>query len=324
MRTTAIDNLVSLFLSQSPSIQKQIISLGAGSDTRFFRLTSSSSTPLIYHELDFAPNTAAKIATIVDSPALTQGIQPPITIVDRARDALHSPNYHIHPIDLRTLDPSLPSSSPILPHINTNLPTLLISECCLCYLPPDAADSVITFFTKHLFPPSTPLGMLLYEPIKPSDAFGRVMVSNLAARGIELHTLARYDSLDAQRERLRKYGLGGVGDGGEGGREGGEERGGVRAKDIDECWEKGVPAEEKRRVASLEMVDEVEEWKLLAQHYCVAWGWREREVEVAIGVRMEGEVNGEEIEKKNQAEGDESIGNEDDDNDVWKRWRAET
>jgi [phosphatase 2A protein]-leucine-carboxy methyltransferase len=27
-------------------------------------------------------------------------------------------------------------------------------------------------------------------------------------------------------------------------------------------------------VERLEWLDEVEEWKLLASHYCVAWGWK--------------------------------------------------
>jgi [phosphatase 2A protein]-leucine-carboxy methyltransferase len=35
-----------------------------------------------------------------------------------------------------------------------------------------------------------------------------------------------------------------------------------------------VSEAEKERVAGLEMLDEVEEWQLLARHYCVAWGWR--------------------------------------------------
>lgn len=168
--------------------------------------------------------------------------------------------------------------------------------------------------------------MLLYEPIKPSDAFGRVMVANLAARGIELHTLTQYGSLDAQRERLRKYGFGGGGGGG-GGNMRGEgcdsvgAGGGVRARDVDECWEEGVSAEEKRRVAGLEMVDEVEEWRLLAQHYCVAWGWRDREG----GSGAEGEGGGvggggrsEKVESENDTRGESG------DDDVWKRWRAES
>jgi hypothetical protein len=30
---------------------------------------------------------------------------------------------------------------------------------------------------------------------------------------------------------------------------------------------------ELRRIAKLEMLDEMEEWRLLASHYCIAWGW---------------------------------------------------
>lgn len=260
IRTCAIDNLVLRFLSSLPSKRKQIISLGAGSDTRFFRLTAK--TPeflLLYHELDFPAITTQKIATITQSPLLTGLIPSPVSF--SATD-LHSPNYHIHPIDLRTLDPSQLSPSH-LPHVDPLLPTLIISECCLIYLPPSIADAVATYFTKTLFPHSTPLGMILYEPINPHDAFGKVMVSNLAARGIELQTLKKYGSLAAQKERLKGYGFG---NGAEGG-------GGTGVADVNFLWEE-VNEEEKARVVDLEMMDEVEEWRLLAGHYCVVWGWR--------------------------------------------------
>ena len=35
-----------------------------------------------------------------------------------------------------------------------------------------------------------------------------------------------------------------------------------------------VSKDERDRIEKLEWLDEVEEWKLLARHYCVAWGWR--------------------------------------------------
>ncbi|KAL9028935.1 MAG: hypothetical protein Q9196_002763 [Gyalolechia fulgens] len=259
VRTTAIDNLVHRFLSASPS-QKQIVSLGAGSDTRFFRLRSHmpSFPPFLYHELDFPSNTAQKIATITRSSVLRDLIPGEITTSEDLT-SVSSPTYNIHPLDLRTLDPTSTTSPPALQHIDPLLPTVLISECCLIYLLPSLADAAATYFTRILFPASTPLGLILYEPINPNTPFGRVMVSNLAARGIVLQTLKKYGSLDAQKERLRVYGF-------DGGRE---------ARTVDDLWEEGVDEGDKERVAGLEMVDEVEEWRLLAGHYCVAWGWRD-------------------------------------------------
>jgi len=40
---------------------------------------------------------------------------------------------------------------------------------------------------------------------------------------------------------------------------------------VERIWENWVSTEEKERVDRLEGLDEVEEWKLLADHYVVAW-----------------------------------------------------
>ena len=273
VRTMAIDNLVDRLLSQNPALEKQIISLGAGSDTRFFRLMSRSHAPhgkgilqrpnVIYHEVDFQANTIQKLHPVQKLSELSAHIGTPVTLSHSTNplescnvDTLHADQYHVHPLDLRDLDPSRPAPRSF-DFIDTTLPTLIISECCLCYLPPAAADAVALYFTQHLFPNSTPVGLVLYEPIHPNDPFGKTMVSNLAARGIVLQTLKKYGSLEAQAARMKSYGLKGAG--------------GASVKDL---WDKGVEDEEKERVAGLEMVDEVEEWELLAGHYCVAWGWR--------------------------------------------------
>ncbi|KAL8951167.1 MAG: hypothetical protein Q9183_007478, partial [Haloplaca sp. 2 TL-2023] len=238
-----------------------IVSLGAGSDTRYFRLRSQSPSlpPFTYHEIDFPTNTSAKISIINQSSTLSALISQPVTTSSELT-SLSSPTYHIHPLDLRDLSQN-PAS--VIPELDPTIPTLLISECCLTYLPPHLADGTITHFTNHLFPPSTPLGLILYEPIRPNDAFGKVMVKNLAQRGIVLQTLQKYGSKEAQVERLRAYGF----------------SGGREVRTVDEIWEGTYPSweREKERVAKLEMVDEVEEWRLLAGHYCVAWGWREGE-----------------------------------------------
>ena len=240
--------------------KKQIISLGAGSDTRFFRLMAQPTRPpVVYHELDFGSNTYQKVTAISRSSELTGCITPPL-FLSPEHQALYSPTYNVHPVDLRDLHPVLEGRShpPSLRNLDPTLPTLLISECCLIYLPPTAADLVVKYFSSYIFPPTVPLALLLYEPIHPYDSFGKVMVSNLASRGIVLQTLHKYSDLEAQKERLRCLGFTSE----------------QRAADIDYIWEKWIPSEEKERVAGLEMVDEVEEWRMLAKHYCVSWGWR--------------------------------------------------
>lgn len=129
------------------------------------------------------------------------------------------------------------------------------------------------------------------------------MVANLAARGIALQTLRQYGTLAAQKERMVKYGFGGVCKGADVMNQGekipGEAAaatGGIGVADVNHLWEEGVPAEEKARVAGLEMVDELEEWELLAAHYCVVWAWRDGEQavgdEVSAGAKETGTGKG--------------------------------
>ncbi|KAK4556158.1 carboxy methyl transferase for protein phosphatase 2A [Recurvomyces mirabilis] len=247
VRTKAIDKLVKDFLGLRPNEKKQIISLGAGSDTRFFRLANEEtiSAKIVYHELDFEANVARKRACIRQSPQLE-------AVISQARSS--GSEYHLHALDLRDLTNKSP---PIIPGLDSDLPTLLLSECCLCYLPPDTATSVLQYFTMNL---KSSLALALYEPIRPYDAFGRTMVTNLASRGIHLQTLKQYSSLEAQRQRLKLAGF----DTSQG------------ARDVYQIYrnEDWVSAKERERVEALEWLDEIEEWKLLASHYCIAWGWR--------------------------------------------------
>lgn len=255
VRTTAIDKLVDRFIDSS-SEKKQIISLGAGSDTRYLRIKSTNPTTalsLIYHEFDFAAVTSRKIAALLKGePSLAASLlADPGLKIDVTTGSFTSPSYSIHPLDLRSLHPgcALPAG------IDKTLPTLFISECCLIYLAPTEADNILKWVTTDF---TSSVGLILYEPIGGEDAFGKVMIQNLAARGIVLKTLKKYSSLERQKERLRILGF----------------NEGQDAADVEFLYENWVSKSEKERIAKLEMLDEMEEWQLLARHYCVAWGWR--------------------------------------------------
>ncbi|EPE04980.1 leucine carboxyl methyltransferase 1 [Ophiostoma piceae UAMH 11346] len=287
-RTKALDKMIEAVMAADGASPRQIVSLGAGTDTRALRVLTRrkkkerhletgdvpSFTNVIYHEIDFPRISERKRAIVQAVPEIQALLAGPVT--------QHSPMtwsvdlgdgnvLYSHGHDLRELKEA---SDVVLHGYQSSLPTLIVSECCLCYLQPDEAVSVLRYFTKAAFgsaldsQPSqrdpvvsaTPsVGVVLYEPIHPNDSFGRTMVSNLAARGIEMPTLAACPDGPSQDARLTKQvGL--------------HDRADHRT--IAQIWDAWVPEAEKARVNAMEGLDEVEEWKLLASHYVVAWGYR--------------------------------------------------
>ncbi|KAF2477810.1 leucine carboxyl methyltransferase 1 [Lindgomyces ingoldianus] len=265
VRTSAIDLLVHKFLSLSPDQPKQIVSLGAGTDTRYFRLRDRyPDLQLTYHEIDFPANTTAKLAAIQKHPQLYTKLSSkrspdPLSLAPGAT-SFYSSAYNLHALDLRFLATLSDDAQPHqLPHLDPSIPTLILSEMCLVYLQPSTVSTVLSAFLHKYIPAPTPLSLVLYEPILPHDAFGRMMTSNLAHRNISLPTLAAFPLLRDQRQRLRGYGF----------------CHGSRAADTEFIWREWVSDEEKERIAGLEMLDEQEELNMLLRHYCIAWGWRD-------------------------------------------------
>ncbi|KAK0745063.1 S-adenosyl-L-methionine-dependent methyltransferase [Apiosordaria backusii] len=285
-RTTAIDILIDCFLSSTASSgqPRQIVSLGAGTDTRSFRLFTSPEKHqnIQYHEIDF-PVIISKKSTLIRTITALSGIlstpspvpNPTTTqsYISQHKEPDTGNSLTLHPLDLRMF----PSSPTSLPGISSEHPTLLLSECCLCYLPPSCASSLITSFTTNF--PS--LGLVIYEPILPGDAFGRMMVSNLSARGVTMPTLSVYQTQQDQERRLKEAGFA---------------EGEVRSRTFDGIWDGWVTTREKERVDGLERLDEVEEWKLLAGHYVVVWGWKGG-MDLEVGQQLrQGDDDGDETE----------------------------
>jgi hypothetical protein len=156
--------------------------------------------------------------------------------------------YVFHPINLRELPNKIEGV--------LDIPTLLISECCLCYFEDEEADGIVEFFSKQI----KDLGILIYEPTNPGTTFGKTMAANLATRGIDMPCLQVYCSIDAQMQRLLDLGFT-------------QQR---FAAHVDWLWDNWVDGAEKARINTREMLDEVEEWKLLASHYLVVWGSKRR------------------------------------------------
>jgi [phosphatase 2A protein]-leucine-carboxy methyltransferase len=76
-------------------------------------------------------------------------------------------------------------------------------------------------------------------------------------RGINLKTLSSYPTLSTQIARFRDCGY----------------VSGQDAIDINFAHDFWMGQSELKRISKLELLDELEEWRLLAAHYCISWGW---------------------------------------------------
>lgn len=255
-RTTALNGLVESFLSEggSSSGARQIVSLGAGTDTRPLKLFERQrQLDLVYHEIDFPAASSKKMRATQGIPAL-RAVLPHVTEGEGGSWSAKPSSggeYYCHGLDLRSLIKG--GDEAALPGLRSDIPTLLISECCLCYLESSESQSILRYFTDKV--PN--IAVLIYEPVRPDDPFGKMMVSNLAARRIRMPTLDVYKEPADQVDRLRAGGFDQA-----------------KVLTIHGIFERWVAQEEKARLDRLEGLDEVEEWELLANHYVVAWGWR--------------------------------------------------
>ncbi|OBA20781.1 S-adenosyl-L-methionine-dependent methyltransferase [Metschnikowia bicuspidata var. bicuspidata NRRL YB-4993] len=259
LRTAAIDLVVSLFIAEHGACQ--VVSLGAGSDTRGFRVLQQHPG-VSYTEIDFAESTRIKKLAISRLPALRRLVGAEdlaaIDVNSRADLAamdphLHGANYHLVALDLRDL---AARGTDALAFLDSALPTLVVCECVLCYLPPKATVDVLAFWKQSL----RHVAVVVYDPMGLGDAFGAMMAQNLGRRGLDMLSFSMYPDLPARKKLF-------------------EETLGFQAHLTDSALIGGysgspgpwLGAQEAARVGRLEMIDEVEEIALLLRHYCLIY-----------------------------------------------------
>jgi tRNA wybutosine-synthesizing protein 4 len=138
--------------------------------------------------------------------------------------------------------------------LNRELPTLFLAECVLVYMPDAAASQLLRWAARG----PGPTLFAAFEMVKPEDAFGQVMLRHLRARGCELHGMVSHPNLPAQRLRFSAAGFEDPGEGR------------PCAWDMLAVYDLFLDPAERRRVEDLELLDELEEWRLLMGHYCLA------------------------------------------------------
>ncbi|RHY35175.1 hypothetical protein DYB32_000310 [Aphanomyces invadans] len=239
---------------------RQIVVLGAGQDSMYFRLKTRNDVEgtalllrTLYVEVDFPAITRAKVRLCRRHKDLSNVFG---TVETSSDMELTASGYALLACDLR--DVATAQSKLLAAGIDPSIPTLILSECVLCYM--DAADSapLLQWFGTAFRDAS----VIVYEQIRPNDAFGQTMVQNIRMRGCDLKSISTY-------ERPTVVWLMGwlV----------------VGAKDpgrVHDC-RRGMFRKER-----LEMFDELEEFHLLQAHYCLVVASTQQTTPAAVALRL--------------------------------------
>ncbi|XP_033762266.1 tRNA wybutosine-synthesizing protein 4-like isoform X2 [Pecten maximus] len=252
IRAVTIDYILKSFLAshQGP---KQIISLGAGFDSAYFRLKAVDSLENVsFYEVDF-PEVVKRKCAIIKAKDVLGDLIPGLDQQNTDQNPLieiHTPGYTLVGVDLTQLN----TLEAVLTHcgVDTERPTLLLSECVLTYMTRRCSSAVLKWasetFVNAVF--------VLYEQIHPNDAFGLFMQRHFQVVGSPLRCITAFPTIQSQQERFLKLGW---------------ER--TEALDMNQFYMALVTGQQRHLVEMMEPFDEYEEWHLMCGHYMVMCGY---------------------------------------------------
>ncbi|KFP68302.1 Leucine carboxyl methyltransferase 2, partial [Cariama cristata] len=224
----------------------QILSLGAGFDSLYFRLKDIG---LLHHtvvyEVDF-PNVACQKATLIKRMKELSALVGDIGGEGLGAITFSGEDYKLLGVDLAELselERALEEAG-----LDNEIPTLFIAEVVLTYMENSRSDALIQWAAEHF----SQACFLLYEQMHPEDPFGHVMQQHFSQLNSALRSLAQYPDCEAQQRRFFEKGWTEC-----------------SVMDMNKFFTYFTPEEEQQRVQALEPFDEFEEWHLKCSHYFV-------------------------------------------------------
>uniref|UniRef100_UPI0037E8DBA5 tRNA wybutosine-synthesizing protein 4 n=1 Tax=Semicossyphus pulcher TaxID=241346 RepID=UPI0037E8DBA5 len=247
VRWRAVDHCVRRFLHITENCpNRQILSLGAGFDSLYFRLHADGALDrAVVFEVDFS-DVAQRKTALINSNITLRGALDSHLPSPTGPVYVSSGQYRLLGVDVR--EESQVEQALGAAELDWDAPTLILSEVVLTYMETKWSDAVISWAAK-LLPQSL---FVVYEQIHPHDPFGRIMQDHFLKLNSTLHALRHYPDTAAQRRRFLDKGW--------------EQ---CVCLDMNEFYLGLVPEEERSRVETLEPFDEYEEWHQKCSHYFI-------------------------------------------------------
>ncbi|RHY01099.1 hypothetical protein DYB36_002392 [Aphanomyces astaci] len=263
LRHIAVERAVSLFLQAATDHHGdgrpvQIVSLGAGFGTLFFRLAGKTDTghpPVRMFEVDCDAISSQKVALLKASPSTFFGANGQVTATDTTTLAatVHHDNgntstYVAFACDLGNV--TLLARHLAAYGLDPTLPTLVLAECVLAYLTPEASTSLLRWTAEAL----AECMFVAYDPIGLTDSstFGAQLQQYFDNKGCALRSTSIMPSVQGYARLLRHVGWRCI-----------------RLGHMNAIYDALTTPTERRRVNALEPFDELEDWVLTNHHYGV-------------------------------------------------------
>ena len=264
-RVTAIWRMIISTINRVSEIQGQkiqIVNLGAGYDTLFWRLSDHleqiSKTDILqsFIDIDLPENSARKCFAVRKSKLLLSKLAASDgnEEVKFSRTDLHGAKYHVIAadfVDLHALEKKLSDCS----GFTFEVPTLFIAECVFVYIDPAKVNTFLQWISSNF---QSSVALINHEQLNIYDKFGQVMLDNLSQRGCSLPGIEACRDKTTHLNRLLNA----------------QWEGGL-------CWTMNeiyglLPRNEIERVEKIEFLDEKELVNQLFEHYCVSYGWKNK------------------------------------------------
>ncbi|XP_029446751.1 tRNA wybutosine-synthesizing protein 4 [Rhinatrema bivittatum] len=250
IRAKAVDHCIRQFLLQTQTYNKrQILSLGAGFDSLYFRLKAGGYLDnTIVYEVDFPEVVRRKASMIKGTDELAElvAITKGVKCLNIGLLSLNGDDYKLLGIDLNDvilLDKELKERG-----VDPSCPTLLLAEVVLTYMENIRSSAVIHWAADYF----SLAQFIIYEQFHPEDPFGQVMQQHFNHLNSKLHALREYPDREGQTLRFLNNGWSEC-----------------HVMDMNEFHFNFISKSERRRIETIEPFDEFEEWHLKCSHYFI-------------------------------------------------------
>jgi [phosphatase 2A protein]-leucine-carboxy methyltransferase len=245
-RVHGIQNVTGKFLKIHKN-QCNIINIGCGYDTLYFNLFSNGNAPLKYIEIDFKQVCKFKTRIIKSNKKILDTIANP-TYGDNDYE-IYSDTYNLVNVDLRSLNELSTKLNKIL-DLPSDRPTLVISECVLIYMTTDSSNGLLKYFTDNF----RKCSFINYEQFNLNDKFGQIMIENMQMRSCKLLGIESCLTRTSQADRFRKCGFPNC-----------------KIISMTDYYNNNIESTERKRIESIEFLDEIELLYQLLDHYCICY-----------------------------------------------------